>query len=1194
MNCKALFLFAIYRMKQPQKEKTVSYDETALLFSPYLRAMQNKEARKNIGFKPESAAELFEALRRAAEQPILSCYRLYNDLLQRLLNEQTRFERMKLSGPFAKMDFLLKAHHAQPALRRRLNETRTRLKAYGDGQLTETELAPLRTRDLCHLCLFVGLLFEQEVPADLTARFPTERLPEAQGLPTADRIRLIVSHWDTQFLYGQPEQDPAIEIQVCYQAEGEDASTDQDRSYLRAYLRKGMQLNLVRPRLREGIFYPELIIVEPDYLVDVSAIAACMESYAHSPLLHLLHKLQPSANSEAILLGNFAGQLLDEELHTDSDTTRYADSVVRFFQGNALNLLTANMTPEFHTQAQRQRTHIHQAIRTVLPNRVQPFDLRETIVEPTFFSELLGLQGRMDLLQLDQRVLVEQKAGKGGFPQRDPDTPVHQEKHYVQMLLYMALLRYNYRANYAANNQELNAFLLYSRYENSLLGLGFAPALLFEAMKLRNGIAAHELAYARGELRQTLEPLTADALNERGVTGKLWEQYQRPQLAALLHPIHAATPLARAYYFRFLTFVELEQLLAKIGNPAKEGSGFAAKWQASAEEKRQCGEMYAELTPILPTTEGAIEHIALRYPAHEAQELSNFRPGDIVILYPYPKGDTPNATQTMVLRATIEAIETEQLSLTLRNPQGDARIFTYYKEAYWAIEHDLFDSSFTALYRGLHAFLSAPADRQALLLLQRPPRVNSQRQLKSDYGVFNELALRIKQAEELFLLIGPPGTGKTSYGLVNTLKEELLEPESQILLMAYTNRAVDEICSKLTAEDIDYMRIGSTLSAASAYRSQLLQNQMDQCSKLTEVKALIEQTRVFVGTTTALNANPALFRLKQFDLAIIDEASQLLEPHLAGLLSATTNDGPAIRKIVLIGDHKQLPAVVQQEAEDAFVSDPLLQAIGLTDCRQSLFERLLKRYRHDPAVTYMLTKQGRMHQAIAAFPNRFFYQGRLEEVPLPHQLQPLPSITNVKNGQQQLLATHRVAFVEVPLPTESPSDKVNAIEAEMIASTVAEIYRMDPTHFDPTQTVGVIVPYRNQIATIRHFLDNYDIPSLRQITIDTVERYQGSQRNYILYGFTIQKRYQLNFLTNNVFEEEGQLIDRKLNVAMTRAREHLLLFGHSPLLTLNILFQQLIDYLRKEESYFEIAPSDYIAGHFSVCFPEKQITFAAQ
>ena len=166
--------------------------------------MQPRNEQRIPGFRPESAEELFETLRKAGQLSVSACYRTYNALFQRLLNEHTRFERLKLSGPFAKMDFLLKAHHAQPALRARLNETRTRLKASGDGQLTETELAHHRERDLCHLCLFVGLLFEQEVPADLAARFPTEQLPEPQGLPTDDHIRLIVSRWDAHYLYGQP------------------------------------------------------------------------------------------------------------------------------------------------------------------------------------------------------------------------------------------------------------------------------------------------------------------------------------------------------------------------------------------------------------------------------------------------------------------------------------------------------------------------------------------------------------------------------------------------------------------------------------------------------------------------------------------------------------------------------------------------------------------------------------------------------------------------------------------------------------------------------------------------------------------------------------------------------------------------------------------------------------------------------
>lgn len=114
------------------------------------------------------------------------------------------------------------------------------------------------------------------------------------------------------------------------------------------------------------------------------------------------------------------------------------------------------------------------------------------------------------------------------------------------------------------------------------------------------------------------------------------------------------------------------------------------------------------------------------------------------------------------------------------------------------------------------------------------------------------------------------------------------------------------------------------------------------------------------------------------------------------------------------------------------------------------------------------------------------------------------------------------------------------------------------------ETVGVIVPYRNQISAIRTLLaeslqeENHP---LLQITIDTVERYQGSQRQHIIYGFTVQKQYQLRFLTDSTFEEDGQIIDRKLNVAMTRAQEYLILVGNKNLLGRVPLYERLMCYI---------------------------------
>ena len=119
-------------------------------------------------------------------------------------------------------------------------------------------------------------------------------------------------------------------------------------------------------------------------------------------------------------------------------------------------------------------------------------------------------------------------------------------------------------------------------------------------------------------------------------------------------------------------------------------------------------------------------------------------------------------------------------------------------------------------------------------------------------------------------------------------------------------------------------------------------------------------------------------------------------------------------------------------------------------------------------------------------------------------------------------------------------------------------------NFDPLKTVGVIVPYRNQIAAVRQAINeevNEECSSLNQITIDTVERYQGSQRDVIIYGFTVQYQYQLKFLSSATFTDpvSGALIDRRLNVALTRAKKKEIIVGNPDILCHNEIFKRLIE-----------------------------------
>jgi len=1130
---------------------------------------------------PLTAADAFAELEEASSlvPDYVGAYKALCGIFHRLLNHNTSYQTISFAGTFSQTDYLLQEHKAPSDVRRMVNDTRVRLRRFGDRLLSHDELRRNFTDDCCSLCLFVATIYGVKVPAELADKFPVHKPRATSKRLLGDSLRAMVQSWDDSFIYCHVDSSPTVVQRISYQSAYADEQEQLDWSYIKRLLYKNAQLSLVRPRESDGTIHAEYIILEPDYLVDVSAVAACFESYGTSSLLNLFNKLKPSAGTEATLLGNLASQLLDEEINCTDSMPSYGETATRFFQDNALSLLSVKLSTHFHDDARRQRQNIHRAFEELRQRQVvNAFRNDAVVLEPSFFCPTLGLQGRMDLLQLDFKLLMEQKSGKCAYPQPHTaqEPPRAMDKHYVQMLLYMLIIRYGFRREYERDGRELEAFLLYSKYEQSLCRMGFAPRLAHEAIKQRNAIVWRERNYARGGF-DILDRLTPESVitgdKEQQARSRLWVDYVRPQLDSVLAPIRNASEVERAYFYRFLTFIANEQLLSKIGNKTKDDAGFASIWLSSLEDKLLAGNIYEGLTLASPSANhvGAVERVVLHFHERRENDMSNFRRGDIVILYPHKQGKTPDACSSMVVRCTIEELSSDTVTLLLRHTQSDARVFHHFDGLLWAIEHDYMEASYGTLYRGMHAFLSAPRERRQLLLGERKPNIDTTRRLKGDYGEFNELSLRVKQAEDLFLVIGPPGTGKTSYGMLNTLKEELLEPGTNTLLISFTNRAVDEMCDKLVEEGIDFVRLGRPSSTSSRLVPHLLDTKLSTCKNIDDVRQLILRTRVIAGTTTTFSSAQGLFEVKHFDLAIVDEASQILEPHLMPLLTAQRGGLAAIRKFVFIGDHKQLPAVVQQPRELSEVKEPSLRAIALTDCRLSLFERMLRLWGDDKSVAYMLKRQGRMHPDIAIFPNRAFYGGQLEIVPLEHQLRTLPKADDTR-GIDCMISTRRIAFVNVEAPKAEDyvSDKVNTAEASIIADMAIHIYNRCGQAFRAESTLGIIVPYRNQIATIRNMIESRSSAKpLHDITIDTVERFQGSQRDFIIYGFTVQRRYQLEFLTNNTFEEAGHIIDRKLNVAMTRAREHLFMVGNARLLGTVKVFRQLLAFVKECDSYIQ-------------------------
>ena len=1052
--------------------------------------------------------------------------------------------------------------------------------------------APILPDDIAYDCralaLFVSAVFQEAIPDTLVSKLPTHgRITENIQIANYRYIRCIVREWDEQ----------TIQVAVINQDSSEELLTVDymntaeyvDFSYLRSLLREGMQLNLLDCTVTRKKVTPRLIVVEPDYLVDISSIANCFESYGHHPLLFTVKRMGERPNNKHIVLGNFAGSALDDIINHPTDYT-IKDTFRSNFREKALDFATCPdfNAVEFKQAAEQQVTNIQEIVNELF----QSFEREKAILEPSFVCERLGLQGRIDLMTTDLKLLVEQKSGKNIFIERqykNPHGSLHVEKHYVQLLLYYGILQYNFQLN----PKDAHIELMYSKYPlpNGLLEVEPLQKLIREAIKFRNQAVATEYWMAENGFHRLLPLLTPQVLNVEKQNDAFYQRYLLPQLTEVLAPLHQLSELERAYFTRMMTFVIKEQLVSKVGAQEGVGNSNADLWNMPLAEKKDTGNIYTGLTitdKSCSSSFNGYDTITLNVPQQGIDFLPNFRRGDMVYLYAYKKNEEPDVRKSILFKGSLQEIHTSSIVMHLNDGQQNPNLIA---GECFALEHAGSDIGGTSAIRSLYTFITSDVERRQLLLGQRAPRADKSLILSRSYHPdYDEIILKAKQAQDYFLLIGPPGTGKTSQALQYLVREQLAEKpkvqstkpndqspmvngQSSILLLAYTNRAVDEICNMLSEHELDYIRIGNEYSCDPKYSDHLLQEVLDENTTLNSIKSTLSEAQIIVATTSTMNSRSALFNIKHFDLVIIDEASQILEPNIVGILTARQEKGRAIDRFILVGDHKQLPAVVQQQGEaDVENTSSVLENIHLSSCANSLFERLILTERAAGRTDFIgtLHKQGRMHPDISDFANRKFYaKEQLECVPLAHQLETeLAYNEESEDALDNTLKAHRMIFIpSMPCKQLNISEKVNTDEARIIADLLRRLFRQMNKDFDPQKSVGVIVPYRNQIAMIRKEIERLEIPALEGISIDTVERYQGSQRDVILYSFTIQSRYQLDFLTANTFYEEGQAIDRKLNVAITRARKQLILTGNESTLRQNQLFAELIDYIKEKDGY---------------------------
>lgn len=1093
-----------------------------------------------------------------------------NDLFVRVFEVASQAEGLQFHTFYSRVAWVCHRYGASDKVRFLVQAFRAGMKMRLQGTPTKVSPQLLYRQGIAGLALLLEQLSGMVMPARLAeqvAVFAREGYHPVAGKPAFDRLRMVALGRESERVLKVAVQElPGPDFLLDYSGEGAElfgAVLDQ----LGEAIPWPVTLSCFKIT-REGqqLLRPGWVVVQPDFLVDVSGVAACFDGQSVSNTLgQIARKFLPRESTPAIVLGNLVNYALDELLHRpDLDFQTLKMELFRQYP-----LVFASWTNEevgeLVTELQRQFSHLQQVLWGEFPQA--GIYARHCVVEPTFFSEWYGLQGRLDLLsKVEGAVVAEGQDAVGLFAPEEKKPPRNtivelksgkvfrpnvygiSASHFSQLGLYDLLVK----STFGAQFQPL-LYILYSRLPQDALRYG-PPVQESQAESLA---VRNELVLWEGKLRQEKPELPGvwEAFVNAADTAQSFADRDRRQVAQVFE---RATGVEKAYVKAFTGFISREMYLAKTGVEGSEQiNGLASIWldTDTAKIKR-----FGILTHLVLTSNasGEADPVLEFSWTDKTPALVNFRVGDIVLLY---RTDA-RATRQQLYRANIVSIHTQSISVRLRSRQAEPAMFEG-EQVTWNMEPDQMDTGFNAMYQGLYQLVQGDeADRKLFLGQRAPEQVNSMPEVHSVANQYmteeqKMLLQKMLQSPEYFLLWGPPGTGKTNVMLQELVRHLLNETDEKILLLAYTNRAVDEMCESI--ERIDqlvkkqYFRIGSRFSTAPEYHDQLLDSKLKNVQKRSELQQLLHEHRIVLATVASFTGKLELLQLMQFDRVVVDEASQILEPVLAGLL-------PKFPKWILIGDHYQLPAVVAQPERDCLVAHEGLNALGIRDLRASLFERLYRRAQDKNWhwAYGQLSHQGRMHDTLMAFPNEHFYQNKLKVMPgdQPWQLQPLPYTADFVPGTlEHLLCTRRVLYFHTPVEW-GRGVKYNQSEAEQVVALIRafkNIYDENGRDFQE-QTLGVITPWRAQIACIRAALEKEGLGKL-PVTVDTVERYQGGARDIILLSVCVNDAQQLEQV---ISLSADRMVDRKLNVAVTRARQQLVVLGNPELLRQNAWYAALM------------------------------------
>ncbi|KAI3818648.1 hypothetical protein L1987_12463 [Smallanthus sonchifolius] len=469
----------------------------------------------------------------------------------------------------------------------------------------------------------------------------------------------------------------------------------------------------------------------------------------------------------------------------------------------------------------------------------------------------------------------------------------------------------------------------------------------------------------------------------------------------------------------------------------------------------------------------------------------------------------------------------------------------------WRIDKDEFTASFAMMrfnliqmflqddrsshLRSMIVDLHAPRYDGGCIFSQDPAvsYIWSEKTLNDDQ---RKAILKILTAKDYTLILGMPGTGKTST-MVHAVKALLMRGAS-ILLTSYTNSAVDNLLIKLKSQGIDFIRIGRDEAVHEEIRGHCINGADIQSTK--DIKLRLDQTKVVA--VTCLGITSPLLSDSKFDVCIMDEAGQITLPVSLGPLMFAS-------MFVLVGDHYQLPPLVQStEARE--------NGMGV-----SLFCRLSEAH---PQAISALQSQYRMCAPIMELSNALIYGNRLRcgSPDVANTKLEYTSSTSTSLWLKKVLDPLRqVVFINTDLLPALEVKDCKTVNNPLEAYIITEITDKLTCQGIRGEDIGIITPYNSQANLIRQYVSN-------SVEIHTIDKYQGRDKDGILVSFVRS--------SNNPKNCKSSLLGdwHRINVALTRAKKKLIMVGSQRTLSFVPILKLLMEKVEEGCSILNVNKED--------------------